>query len=107
MFLILLAVTVCYANQLRFASVLGAQVFDKDRDTLADHTKMRVVAAQVLYEQGLATSLLLSGGSNVGVRYWMNGTLMKDADFRFVTFANARTGGPSESRAMVTISPTC
>ncbi len=100
MLLLVAVVSVCCAQQLRLASVLGAQIFDKQGETLAEHTKMRVVAAHVLYQQRLAASLLLSGGSNVGVRYWMNGTLMSNADFRFVTFARARDAGPSEARAM-------
>lgn len=68
---------------------LGSQVqFVEGRYILAPHTLMRTVASALVLKKGIAPALMISGGSNFGVRYG-DKELLKPAVFSFTAFAHA------------------
>mgnify|MGYP001589632136 FL=1 len=68
---------------------LGSQVkFSPAGYQLAPHTRMRTEASAVAIKIGAAEKLIISGGSNFGVRY-DDQEILKSAVFTFAAFANA------------------
>lgn len=68
---------------------LGSQVqFINGKYVLAPHTQMRTEASALVIQKGIAPRLLISGGSNFGVRY-DDATILKPAVFTFEAFADA------------------
>ena len=63
------------------------------------HTEMSAAAFALVYEKGWGQRAIFNGGFNVGVRYWLNGTLLSPPDFSFAAFARA-SRYPSESGVM-------
>lgn len=77
---------------------LGSQVMYKE-DTyydLAPHTKMRTEATAIAFRKGMAKNLMISGGSNFGVRY-NDDKILSPANFTFDAFANADFTRKSEA----------
>lgn len=68
---------------------LGSQVqFVDGQYFLAPHTRMRTEASAVVLKTSIAPRLMVSGGSNFGVRYGDEG-LLKPPVFTFEAFADA------------------
>jgi hypothetical protein len=79
---------------------LGSQVqFVDSQYKLAPHTRMRTEASAIVLNTGIAPRLMISGGSNFGVRY--NDTeILKPPVFTFEAFANADFNRKSEAAAI-------
>ena len=79
---------------------LGSQVqFIDGRYVLAPHTRMRTEASALVLRRGIAPRLIISGGSNFGVRY-DDHELLKPAVFSFGAFAHADFLRKSEAAAI-------
>lgn len=68
---------------------------------LATHTEMRTRASAVVIKKGVASRLLISGGSNFGVRY-NERELLKPPIFTFDTFADSDYKYKSEAAVIKT-----
>lgn len=79
---------------------LGSQVqFVDGQYKLAPHTRMRTEASAIVLKMGIAPRLMISGGSNFGVRY--NDTeILKPPVFTFEAFADADFARKSEAAAI-------
>lgn len=53
------------------------------RSSLAFWTEMRAAATGVLLKRNSELRIVLSGGYNVGIQYWANGTVMPNSNFSF------------------------
>lgn len=79
---------------------LGSQVkYSPAGYELAPHTAMRAAAAAIALKNGIAQNLMVSGGSNFGVRY-DDQQLLKPADFSFSAFADAAFMRKSEAEVI-------
>lgn len=84
-------------KQYDLAIQLGSQVKHSPAGyQLAPHTRMRTEASAIAIKNGIAQNLIISGGSNFGVRY-DDQEIMKPANFSFATFANADFTRKSEA----------
>lgn len=79
---------------------LGSQVqYVNGQYQLAPHTRMRTEASAVILKNGITSRLMISGGSNFGVRY--NDTdILKPPVFTFEAFADADFVHKSEAAAI-------
>lgn len=70
----------------------------------AEHTEQRIVAAGVVHLRNMATRFIISGGYNVGVRYWADRPgVLASTERTFSQCAAAQFNGlPSEARLMAT-----
>jgi uncharacterized SAM-binding protein YcdF (DUF218 family) len=76
---------------------LGSQVmFIDGQYKLAPHTRMRTEASAIVLKTGIAPRLIISGGSNFGVRY-TDTEIMKPPIFSFEAFASSDFTRKSES----------
>lgn len=76
---------------------LGSQVmYSPAGYQLAPHTAMRTEASAIAVRKGIAQNLMISGGSNFGVRY-DDQQLLKPANFSFAAFADADFSRKSEA----------
>lgn len=76
---------------------LGSQVkYSPAGYQLAPHTAMRTEASAIIIKKGIAQKLMISGGSNFGVRY-DDQQLLKPANFLFSAFADADFTRKSEA----------
>ncbi len=79
---------------------LGSQVqFIDGQYRLAPHTRMRTGASAIVVKKGIAPILMISGGSNFGVRY-DDREILKPANFSFAAFAHADFVRKSEAAAI-------
>ncbi len=79
---------------------LGSQVqFGDGQYKLASHTRMRTEASAIVLRTGIASRLLISGGSNFGVRY-NDAEILKPPVFTFEAFADADFVRKSEAAAI-------
>lgn len=75
-------------SQVKYHPLVGYQ--------LAPHTEMRTEASAIAIKSGTAQNLMISGGSNFGVRY-DDQEILKSANFSFAAFANADFTRKSEA----------
>lgn len=76
---------------------LGSQVkFVDGQYQLPPHTRMRTAASAKVVQLGLTSRLIITGGSNFGVRY-DDTTILKPANFSFDAFANSDFTRKSEA----------
>lgn len=66
---------------------------------LAPHTEMRTIASAFVIREGIAENLVISGGSNFGVRY-NDREIKKPADFTFAALADANLLRKSEAEVI-------
>lgn len=79
---------------------LGSQVqFVDGQYHLAPHTRMRTEASAIVLKKGITPRLMISGGSNFGVRY-SDQELLKPPAFTFEAFADADFTRKSEAAAI-------
>ncbi len=79
---------------------LGSQVKHSPAGyQLAPHTRMRTEASAIAIRNGVAKNLIISGGSNIGVRY-DDEKILTPPNFSFTAFADADFGRRSEARVI-------
>lgn len=84
-------------NHYHLVIQLGSQVqFMDGQYKLAPHTRMRTVASAIVLKTGIAPRLMISGGSNFGVRY-NDAEILKPPVFTFEALADADFTRKSEA----------
>lgn len=79
---------------------LGSQVkFANGKYNLPLHTQLRTEASAIVFRTGIAPYLMITGGSNFGIRY-NDQEILKPPDFTFEAFADADFLRKSEARVI-------